>query len=237
MKESVRLAAGIGMGLVIYFVGLYVVPGFGPLRALTSKTIISSGEITQAVYLVVSMTLMLILTRGRLGRYGFRWPALKPTLLAILTAAVLQVLLLVVMMVSVSMFGPPMMTGRLVGQMGTSVPRTILAVWLIASTCEELFYRGLLYGFMEPLKSRGVSVGGLYISLPVAVCALMFGLGHLCVMSFMPGVVVANIVLATTVCGFVAGYIRERTGSILPAILVHMTFNAVGSSIPWLMRG
>ena len=71
----------------------------------------------------------------------------------------------------------------------------------------------------EHLRDTGVRVLGKRISLPVIACAVMFGLGHLCLLGMMPPLVVANIVLATTACGFVAGYFRETTGSLIPAIV------------------
>ena len=40
------------------------------------------------------------------------------------------------------------------------------------------------------------------------------------------------ILVSTTVLGFIAGYYREKTGSLLPAISAHTTFNIVGTLTP-----
>jgi membrane protease YdiL (CAAX protease family) len=234
MSGKGRLAGGIALGLAIYFIGLFVVPSLGIVKRLLESTPLSPADVTQAVYFVLSMILMLLLSGGKLSTYGFKPAPFRPLVRAILISAAVELVLLVFMIVSVSLAGPPSMPQQ-VGQIGRSLQRTIISVWLVASTCEELFFRGLLYGYLAPLKERGFGILGKHVSLPVTCCALMFGLGHLCLLGMMPLIVVANIVLATTACGFIAGYFRETTGSLVPAILSHMTFNIVGYSLPLLM--
>jgi membrane protease YdiL (CAAX protease family) len=51
--------------------------------------------------------------------------------------------------------------------------------------------------------------------------AFVFGLAHFDI---------ANSI-GTGLLGLGLGYLRMRTGSILPSILLHMTFNAVGFTI------
>jgi membrane protease YdiL (CAAX protease family) len=72
----------------------------------------------------------------------------------------------------------------------------------------------------------------VHISLPVALCAVCFGLGHLCLYGRVPDMLLISILVSTTVAGLVAGYYREQTGSLLPAIAAHMTFNIVGTLVP-----
>jgi membrane protease YdiL (CAAX protease family) len=45
-----------------------------------------------------------------------------------------------------------------------------------------------------------------------------------------------GILISTTVMGFIGGYYRERSGSLLPAIAAHMTFNVVGTTVPMLLN-
>ncbi len=235
MSSTRRLVTGILAGASIYVVGLFVIPSWEPIEAIIDSTSISAANITQMVYLTISITLMLILSRGKLSTFGFRLVKLKPLALAVLISILFELVLLTIMMISIDLFTPQPMMPEQAGQLSMSFPRTIISIWLIASTCEELFFRGLIYGFLEPLKKSRFILLSKYISLPVAVAAIMFGLGHLCLLSFMPPLIVANIVLSTTTCGFVAGYFRETTGSLIPAIAAHMTFNVVGSGIPMLM--
>jgi len=48
-------------------------------------------------------------------------------------------------------------------------------------------------------------------------------------------VIVISIVVSATLLGFIAGYYREKTGSLLPAIAAHITFNIVAFGIPTIM--
>jgi hypothetical protein len=115
--------------------------------------------------------------------------------------------------------------------------KTIISIWLIASTCEEIFYRGLILSFLAPLKEYGFKLFRSHISVPVIVSAIGFGLGHLCLLNQMESIIVVGIVISATLLGFIAGYFREKTGSLVPAIAAHLTFNIVGFAIGSLLGG
>jgi membrane protease YdiL (CAAX protease family) len=51
----------------------------------------------------------------------------------------------------------------------------------------------------------------------------------------MSGIFVAGIFLNTLLLGLLAGYLREKTGSLYPSIYVHILFNIVGS-LPLLLQ-
>ena len=86
--------------------------------------------------------------------------------------------------------------------------------------------RGWLQGFLQPLGTHGVKVAFATVSVPVLTGALAFGAMHL------PAVLRIDawttvLILAFTIClGLLAGLIRERTGSLLPAFWVHLAGNA-----------
>jgi membrane protease YdiL (CAAX protease family) len=111
------------------------------------------------------------------------------------------------------------------------VLKLIVSVWVVGSICEELFFRGFLMGFLSPLKGYGFRILRLYLSVPVTVCAVGFALGHLMLLSVMDARMVAVIVVNSAVLGFIAGYYREESGSVIPAIGAHMTFNIVGAVV------
>ena len=249
MSRRTVLLSGILMAAAIYVTGLYIITTLPPVRTLIRTTVVGSSDVTQAFFLIVSLLLMLWLGRGRFAEFGFKLCPIKPIIWAIIISVGVEVVMFAIMIASVIITGPPPGMGPhagslmpsslmpIVGQMSESFPRTVVSVWLIASTCEEVFYRGLILGYLQPLKETGFKVFGLHISLPVTVCALMFGLGHLCLLGIMPTVVVANIVVACMITGFITGYLRESTGSLIPAIVSHMTFNIVGFTIPTLLNG
>jgi membrane protease YdiL (CAAX protease family) len=82
-----------------------------------------------------------------------------------------------------------------------------LAVTFLAPFVEELTYRGLGFSLFEPYG----------IGLAVIGTGLLFGLTH--------GLLVGFPVLAFF--GIVVGWLRAKTGSVYPGMLLHATFNGV----------
>ena len=82
-----------------------------------------------------------------------------------------------------------------------------LAVTVLAPIVEELTYRGVGYGLMEPYG----------VAIAVITTGFLFGLTH--------GLLVGLPVLAFF--GIVVGALRARTDSVYPGMLLHATFNCV----------
>ncbi len=84
---------------------------------------------------------------------------------------------------------------------------SLLVFALLPAVCEELLHRGVI----TPALARRLGFfPGLLLS------ALIFGLLHFNLARLLP----------TTVLGLAAGYVRLRTGSLLPSMLVHFLYNA-----------
>src|SRR4030042_1808660 len=56
---------------------------------------------------------------------------------------------------------------------------TVVFVWIVASVCEEVFYRGLLQGVLAPLAGVRMRIGNVVVSLPVGLCGIAVGGGAL----------------------------------------------------------
>ena len=82
-----------------------------------------------------------------------------------------------------------------------------LAVTVLAPVVEELTYRGLGFSLMVPYG----------VVLAIVGTGLLFGLTH--------GLLIGLPVLAFF--GIVVGWLRARTDSVYPGMLLHATFNAV----------
>jgi membrane protease YdiL (CAAX protease family) len=235
MKKSFTALLGIGIWLAIYLLAVYAVPSIGFLhRLVEANDWLSNGEISQVTFLILSLTLIFGLARGDTSTFGLQGVKARQLVRPVVMGVAVSVLffLLGAMMVMIS--GPPGQEGG--GAMsGKSLLNFVLTVVVLASICEEVFSRGLIQGFLAPLKGDGIRLSGVLISWPVTICALLFGLGHLCLLSSLGGSMVLMIVISATVLGFIAGYYRERTDSIIPAIAVHMTFNIVSGIIPRLL--
>ncbi len=92
--------------------------------------------------------------------------------------------------------------------------RSILALALLSSLAEELFFRGFLQSFIGELADSP-TVG-------LVVTSLFFGLLHTGPVSrFWPWTLFA------TGCGFLLGWLWLTTGGLLAPVLVHFLVNAV----------
>lgn len=87
---------------------------------------------------------------------------------------------------------------------------SLLVAIVVAPVCEEIFFRG----FLLPGLARVMPVWAA-----VVASALVFGLAHADLGSFVPLVVI----------GLVVGVLRWRTGSLWPGIALHALNNAVAA--------
>ena len=94
----------------------------------------------------------------------------------------------------------------------------------------EVLVRGYVQSYLEPLSVVAFGIGRLKVSLPVLLSALFFSLMHLLLFATDTHPVTIGVILVFTfLLGLVAARQRERTGSILPAITTHMSFNVGGA--------
>lgn len=172
--------------------------------------------------IALSFGLMLLIGRGR-RVWGFGAPrswiegTLFPTIAGGLLGAVCSGLILGL--------GLPPMAG--VSEMG--LVNVILVVWFGSTISEEIFVRGLVQGWMQPLEGEAKGSG---FSGPVArviASGALFGALHLSLFltsndprtSWM-------IVGATTLLGLVCAWSRERSKSLVGPLLAHFAFNVCG---------
>jgi len=175
--------------------------------------------------IIVSLILIMLFTNRNPKDYGIRFRVQLP----IARVAIIGVLIgfLVGLTISLSGMAPENLPWE-----DMSVVQTILFIWILASIAEEVLFRGLIQGYLQPLKSIGVSIANRHISLPVIVGAVLFGLLHFSLL--MMGVdfgFVSLLVFYAIILGLFAGHYAETTGSILPAIVIHTCFN-IGGSFP-----
>lgn len=113
--------------------------------------------------------------------------------------------------------------GRLLGTKGTSnaLPAgggelviSFFSLCIVPAVLEELFFRGALQGLMRPSGSAAAIFGP----------ALLFALLH---MDLAQGI-------TAFVCGVFLGWLTERTGSVLPGMLLHFVNNALAFTVAYL---
>ncbi len=179
--------------------------------------------LNHTLMLVFSILLILVINKGKLKGYGFIWnfsfPFGKVVFISILLGFIPS---LIIKVAGLSESGFP--------ASDFSIPEIIIYIWLWASICEEVFIRGLIQGYLFPLKHIGFNFLNHFISLPVMIGAAFFGLMHFMLLTLgISFFAVLNIVIFGIILGIIAGYYREQANSLVPAIMVHMCFNIGGS--------
>ncbi|NOR44855.1 MAG: CPBP family intramembrane metalloprotease [Candidatus Delongbacteria bacterium] len=112
----------------------------------------------------------------------------------------------------------------------------ILLVWIYASISEEILFRGVVQTIIAKKTKRVIKVLNRSISVSVFVAAIIFAMDHLGPMLLI-GASTARIiiiVLFVFTVGITAGHYREKTGSLLPAVIIHM-FSNIGGALPVIM--
>lgn len=89
----------------------------------------------------------------------------------------------------------------------------VLCLGVAPGVCEECFFRGFLYnGLKQSLTARTT----------IIVTAIAFGLFHV----VLSGGAAPERVLPSTLMGLLLGWVRWRTGSLIPGIVLHVTHNS-----------
>ncbi len=208
MKFPKLKALGVGIGL---FVTVYV-PAF-MTTALVRPRIEIAIPLIIAVTFLVALILVFLLARSPAGiaEFGFRIPNSRYVAIAIVFGLILGLAV-----TSLSHLFP----SRSPFDVSGFAPWMIGLYFLIgASIQEEIIFRGLIQSMLERRRMVTFPLFGGSLSAATVFTAVLFGVIHL-----EAGAVVA---LGAIILGLVAGELRRRSGSLLPAIIVHALFNSV----------
>jgi membrane protease YdiL (CAAX protease family) len=197
--------------VIALFLAVYL-PAFAAV-SLLQPSVQAAVPLIIVISLAMALLLIVTLAHGASGiaRFGFRAPTFRYIGLAVLLGAPLA--LAAATLAHLFPAKSPIDTSRL--------PLWILSLYFGAgaSIQEEIIFRGLLQSFLEERWKRTFLCFGVPVSAAVLFAAALFGVIH-----FESGPVVAA---AAIVLGLVAGELRRRSGSLLPAVIVHALFNAV----------
>lgn len=217
-----RLPIALVLGLVISFISL---KGRHIFPMSESSLDWLGAFITHSFMWLLSVLIIILLTEGRMAEYGFTKGKFRLTgkiLLWIIPTAILSI-----MGYFASRSGVEVKPG-----LGFAPLQTVIFVWIYATVAEEIFTRGLLQGYLSPLVRYGINLSKkLRLGMPVLFSGLYFGLMHIIAIDKMG----PPVILLATLLGIVAGYYREKTESLIPAIIIHALFNIGGSLPMWLL--
>ncbi len=217
-----RFVSALALTTAIFLAAIYA----PKVIRIPPGSFVPSSFVSHSLMLVLSILAMWLISKGRLGFFGFTTktytfsPHIFLWILPTAAIGIAQALAL-----------PHGQAPRTFIQLTNA--QTVVFVWIYASLCEETLVRGLLQSLLGGLAEAGVAVRSK-LSLPVVVSALAFGAMHLGLIGRI-GAAAIPIILMTIFLGFVAAHYREKTGSLLPAILVHMFFNMGGTLPLWVL--
>jgi len=221
--HSFRTGLALVLAAAVALVAMYAVR----LVRIPPESFFPPSFVTHSVMLALTVVAMWLLSKGRFHVYGFTKGAYESSpriLMWVLPTAVLSILAAVASPGGQGAGGPG----------GFTKLQIVIFIWVYASISEEVLTRGLL----QTLVSGNAKVGAALLprlSLPVLVSGLFFGAMHLVLLKSM-GPAAVPVILLAVFLGLVAAWYRERTGSLLPAIIVHALFN-IGGTLPlWVMQ-
>lgn len=102
--------------------------------------------------------------------------------------------------------------------------RMVAFVWFGSTMAEEVFVRGLIQGWMQPLLDQP-DVADHHAGRVIS-SGLLFGAMHASLFLNNDARTAATIVMATTLLGLVCAWSREQSGSLVGPLLAHFAFNA-----------
>jgi membrane protease YdiL (CAAX protease family) len=187
---------------------------------------VSSLLTTQGLELVLALLAIGILGKGRFSDYGFRFPRI-PTL----SGSVLLKWGLIAL-AAVGMGAVATLAISLSGSSGSpivkqlSFPQIVLFVWVFSSIIEEILTRGFIQGHLSPLNELSARVLLFRVSVPTLIGALFFGAMHMVVLFGGADIrTTVIIVIFTFSLGLLCGHQRDKSGSLIPAIMLHALAN------------
>lgn len=208
-------------------IGIFLIAILLPKLLISNKILAIST--THGLELLLSLLAIVIFGKSKFAEYGFCRPGVRQSsttgntkwIRASLTAPLLGIV------------ATPIILG--LGGSGNQLvksltfPQIILFVWISSSIIEEIFTRGFLQGHLSILSGKYVKLPFFRIELPVLISALFFACMHFSLLfAGVDAVTMTVTFLFTLSIGLMSGHLRAKTGSLIPAIVVHILANIGG---------
>ncbi|MCK4395436.1 CPBP family intramembrane metalloprotease [candidate division WOR-3 bacterium] len=232
-----RIVFAILLGLLILLINHFVKEIITIIKPdLMKSKIWLSPSIGHLSMLVFSILTMLIVSKRKLSHYGFNAGNNIRYFRTIFISFILGIITMIFVGVAVSLlnsFFPVTGVGHFASEY--SFLEQVIFIWILASISEEVLTRGLIQGYLEPLVKYRKKLFKITISLPILIGALFFAAMHIGLLTTGMNIYMfSGIVFSTFILGVVAGYFREKTNSLIPAIIAHMMFNIGGGLLSFI---
>lgn len=232
-----RVIVAIVLGILILTIASNIAGIFSALSPhITESFTWLSAALQSVSMLILSLLIIFLISKGNLSLFGFTTGQNVRYLRVIVVSVIASTIVIIVTSIIATLLQ------RLYPIAGEehfastySFAEIVIFVWILASISEEVFVRGLLQGYLMPLKRYGFTLAKKYMSLPIVICALFFGAMHFMLLTTGMNIfMVGAVFVSTSVLGLIAGYYREQTTSLIPAIVAHVIFNIVGTVLSLL---
>ena len=212
------LFAAIIIYIVVVFIPKFIIEG-------TKSKILA----TQSLELGLSLIAIWLLGKGRFADYGFRWPKSdshwSTSMMRWLPVALISLAVGALATLAILITGA---VGNPLAKQLT-IPQIILFIWIFSSTIEEIFTRGFLQSHLAAALDTNRKIPFLKVDYPTFTSAFFFACMHLVLLKTGADLISTIIILLFTFSvGLLAGHQRACTGSLIPAIGVHMLANIGG---------
>jgi membrane protease YdiL (CAAX protease family) len=221
--------AGVVLGLGLGFVAAAIVTVIGqaagsPPGHPTPAVNILADVVTDGSFVAAALYFAFTLGRLKASEFGYRRPQLVVTAATLAVAIVVYYGLTSVYASLLNLHAADKLPNDLgVNRSNVALAAVAAFVCVIAPICEELFFRGFLFGV---LRDRKLRIAGQDASTLMAavVVGILFGLAH-------AGSAPAEDLVPLGFLGFVLCLVRWRTGSLYPCMLLHSANNSI--SLGW----
>jgi len=217
-RITTALTAAIGIYLIAVVLPKFIISGTLP-KLMT----------TQGLELLLSLLAIVIFGRSKFSEYGFCLPGANQQTSEVKT----RWIRISMMALLLGIVATPLILG--LGGKGNpwiknlTIPQIIIFVWVLSSTIEEVFTRGFLQGHLSVLSGKYLKLLFLRIELPVLISALFFACMHFVLLfTGVDAITMTVTFFFTFSIGLMAGHLRAKTGSLIPAITVHLLANIGG---------
>ncbi len=224
---SAPAAIGLGLGLGVLASIIVQIIG-GAAGASTSQSTPAENIISNILFDLgfVAAALYIASVQGRLRPrdFGFRWPGLRASVVAVLVAGIAYYFVTDIYASLLRLHG----TDKLPSDLGVNRSTAALVaasvfVCVIAPIAEEFFFRGFIFG---ALRQWRIVVAGRNIGVWVAavITGILFGFAH-------TGSASGQYLIPLGFLGFVLCLVRWRTGSLYPCMALHSINNSLALGV------
>lgn len=215
--------AWVGIFLLAFWVPLFLARS--ALGAELTRIWFVPDLFRNSIILLCSLALSAWLTKGRLSEFGFQMGSFR------LAPGFFLWLLPTAILVTLQVVGSAGHSTRTLEPPISVIP----TIWIYSSVCEAIFMQGLIQSWLSPVgRYRFHLLRRCPLSAPVLLSALFSAVGYLVAWPTW-GLKDLGLMFLAFIVGTVAGYYREKTGSLVPASLIHALFS-VGGTVPlWLL--